>query len=96
MPSAVGGYEAYVPPVQQQQRPDLSNQMQHMSLESPSSLYSPQQPPMPEHSAPAPPQQQVPPAQGGYQAYQPYQAPQQPQTQGQQGMAGGDPGDFYR
>lgn len=102
VPAAVGGYEPYVPPPpqQQQQRPDLGPQMNRLSLESPSSVYSPQQPPMPEHNAPLPLQQQAPaPPQGGYQAYQPYQPPQQsqaPPPQGQQGVAGGDPGDFYR
>jgi len=104
--SAVGGYDPYVAPQQpqqQQQRPDLGPQMQRMSLESPTSVYSTQQPPMPEHNAPPPPQQQqqAAPPQGGYQAYQAYQPPQQqqqqqPPAQGQQGVAGGDPGDFYR
>jgi signal transducing adaptor molecule len=101
VPSGVGGYDPYVAPPQQQpqQRPDLGPQMQRMSLESPTSVYSTQQPPMPEHNAPPPLQQQAPaPPQGGYQAYQAYQPPQQQQQlpPQAQGAAGGDPGDFYR
>jgi signal transducing adaptor molecule len=96
-------YEPYVPPQQQnQQRPDVNAQLQRLSLESPTSVYSSQQPPISEGNAPPPPHQQGPSAQTTYQAYQPYQpqTQQQPpppqQAQGQQGVAGGDPGDFYR
>lgn len=97
IPTAMGGYDPYSQQPPPQQRQDLPSQMQHMSLESPSSMYSPQHSGGAEGSAPPfqQQQQQQAPPHGGYQAYQPYQPPQ-PQPQGQQGMAGGDPGDFYR
>jgi len=117
-PAVHQGYDSYAPPQQHAQIPQqvhsdrdgLPSRQRTHSFESPTSVYSGQQPsagsiPPPVWDQQAPPQQ--PPQQpsapppgvpGGGQQYQAYQ-PAQQQQQGQRlpsGGSGGDPGDFYR